>query len=81
MALGNEAPAMIPGEFDEVYMFSTSEEAGLGSDSEIHHWMSTQTEGEDDAKTAYNLTRRTDFTRKSLYDLLKIQIAGSEMFS
>jgi len=81
MALGNKAPAMIPGEFDEVYMFSTSEEGGLAGESEIHHWMSTQTEGEDDAKTAYNLARRTDFTRKSLYDLLKAQIAGSEMFS
>jgi len=81
MALGNKAPAMIPGEFDDVWMFSTSEEGGLSGESEIHHWISTQTEGEDDAKTAYNLARRTDFTCKSLYDLLKAQIAGSEMFS
>jgi hypothetical protein len=82
MALGNRAPAMIPGEFDEVYMFGTSEQGGLDSpESQIHHHVITQTSGEDDAKTAYNLARETDFTKKSLYDLLKGQIAGAEMFT
>jgi hypothetical protein len=81
MALGNKAPAMIPGEFDELWLFGTREEGGLGSsDGEIHHLMTTQTEGEDDAKTAYNLQRRTDFTKKNLYDLIQAQLAGSEMF-
>jgi len=81
MALGNKAPAMIPQEFDEVYMFGTEEMGGLdGTPSTIHHIMSTQTEGEDDAKTAFNIARRTDFTNGNLYDMLMAQIRGSEMF-
>ena len=81
MALGNKAPAMIPGEFDELYVFGTQEVGGLSNESETKHVMFTQTTGEDDAKTAFNLSRMTDFTNKNLYDLLKAQIAGGEMFA
>ena len=79
MSLGTKAPAIIPGAFDEIYMFGTSEE-GFG-DSQTKHMMFTQTTGEDDAKTAFNLAKMTDFTNKPLYDLLKAQLVGQEMFT
>lgn len=80
MALGNKAPAMIPGEFDEVYLFATAEVGADKDGSVIHHYVTTQTCGEDDAKTAFKLAKVTDFTDASLYDMLKAQILGSEMF-
>jgi len=82
MTLGNKAPAMIPGEFDEVYMFGTKEIGGASAqdpESKIHHYMTTVTAGEDDAKTAFNLARETDFTDGSLYNKLIAQITGAEM--
>jgi hypothetical protein len=80
-AVGNKAPAIIPTEFDEVYLFGTQEAGNLSGESEIRHIMTTETTGDDDAKTAFKIQRRTDFTNQSLYDLLQGQIAGSEMFT
>jgi hypothetical protein len=42
--------------------------------------MTSETSGDDDAKTAFLLAKYTDFTDKSLYELLQSQIAGKEMF-
>lgn len=86
MTLGNKAPAIVPTEFDEVYMFGTQEVGGAiaGEQSSIKHVMTTQTEGEDDAKTAFKLARYTDFTddnkQGNLYEQLMRQISGQEMF-
>jgi hypothetical protein len=82
MTLGNKAPAIVPTEFDECWMFGTQETGGTGPNdpAEIRHVMCTQTEGEDDAKTAFRLSRHTDFTNGNLYELLMSQIRGSEMF-
>jgi len=79
---GRKVAAFVPTQFDELYLFGTSETGGLegGSNSHIRHLMTTETSGEDDAKTAFSLQRMTDFTGKNLYDLLRAQQAGEEMF-
>ena len=79
---GKAIGAYIPAQFDDVYVFGTREIGGASVQdpiSRIHHLMTTVTQGEDDAKTAFNLARETDFTDGSLYDKLLSQIAGSEM--
>jgi hypothetical protein len=78
MAIGNKAPAIIPTEFDEVYLFGTT--AGDEPTARVKHLMTTETTGEDDAKTAFKFEQIIDFTNKDLYTILKSQIAGSEMF-
>lgn len=79
---GRKVAAVFPTKFDEVYTFGTREEGGLqGEGSTIKHIMTTQTEGEDDSKTAFNLARYTDFTNGNLYEKLMQQISGAELFS
>jgi hypothetical protein len=73
---GRKAAAYIPMEFDNVFQFGFKEEGGLEGDSEIKHIMISQTIGDDDAKCAYNLTKITDFTNKSLYDEIQMQLRG-----
>lgn len=79
---GRKVAAYVPTQFDELYLFGTSETGGLdGKESNIKHMMTTETSGEDDAKTAFKLQKITDFTNKSLYDELQLQLAGQELFS
>ena len=79
---GKKVAAWVPTQFDEVYLFGTSEQGGLGEneESKTHHLMTSETTGEDDAKTAFFLSKYTDFTDKNLYEMLQAQIAGAEMF-
>ena len=78
---GRKVAAYIPTQFDEVYLFGTSEVGGLdGGPTTIQRMVITEQYGQDDAKTAINISRYTDFTNKNLYDLFKSQIAGKEMF-
>lgn len=80
---GRKVAAYIPTQFDEVYLFGTSQGGDLSSQSisTVRHIMTTETCGEDDAKTAFKLEQFIDFTNKNnLYDILKSQILGSEMF-
>lgn len=78
VSVGTKAAAIVPGNFDEVYLFATS--SGFDS-GRVEHCVTTETCGEDDAKTAFTLPRVIDFTNKCLYDELKKAIAGSEMFT
>jgi hypothetical protein len=81
MTLGNKAPAIIPSEFDEVYMFGTRAVGGISINDpiKIQRIMKTETCGEDDAKTAYKLASETDFTNANLYEKLQAQIAGAKI--
>jgi hypothetical protein len=73
--------AYVPTQFDEVYLFGTAPGGGLdGSSSRVRHIMTTETCGEDDAKTAFKLEQSFDFTDKNLYEMVQAQIRGSEMF-
>ena len=76
---GKKVAAYIPTQFDEVYLFGTSE-GDLDENARVRHIMTSETSGEDDAKTAFKLSKFTDFTNKSLYEMLQSQIAGQEMF-
>jgi hypothetical protein len=78
---GRKVAAYVPTQFDEVYLFGTSEVGGLdGRDSHVRHMMTSETSGEDDAKTAFKISKMTDFTNKSLYDQLQSQLAGEALF-
>ena len=77
---GKAVGAWIPSQFDEVYLFGTSEMGDLDGESHVRHIMTSETSGEDDAKTAFHLEKYTDFTGKNLYELLQAQQAGKEMF-
>lgn len=79
---GKAIAAYIPAQFDNVFLFGTQQTGGLSINDPLKttHKVITQTYGEDDAKTAFNLATETDFTGKNLYDELQKQIAGAEMF-
>lgn len=78
---GRKAAAIIPTEFDNVFMFGYKEVGGMdGSQPTIQRIMITEPSGEDDAKTALNIQRTVDFTNGSLYEILQSQIAGVKMF-
>lgn len=80
---GNKVGAWIPTVFDEVYMFGYNQTGGLGAGDKIGvaRNILTMPYGEDDAKTAYRLAPNIDFTDKSFYDLLKLQIAGQKFMA
>jgi len=74
---GRKVAAWIPTQFDEVYLFGTSEDYET---QKVKHMMTSETSGEDDAKTAFHLSQFTDFTNNNLYDLLIQQRAGADLF-
>lgn len=77
---GKAVAAYIPTQFDEVYMFGY-EVKGLGTPDDptkIHRICITQPEGEDEAKTAYSLSKYIDFTDGNFYEILQQQIAGQK---
>lgn len=78
---GKKPAAYIPTQFDENWLFGTcqGDYDNMGN-AKVKHLMTTETTGEDDAKTAFKLPQIIDFTDASLYDQLKASIAGSEMF-
>ena len=76
---GKKVATYIPTCFDEVYLFGTSQGFMDGKEP-VRHLMTTETTGEDDAKSAFKLEQIIDFTNKNLYDILKSQINSSEMF-
>lgn len=78
VSVGTKAAAIVPGNFDEVYLFGTSPSFDA---NHVEHLVTTETCGEDDAKTAFILPKMIDFTNKSLYDELKKAVAGSNMFA
>jgi hypothetical protein len=81
---GKKVAAYIPTQFDEVYLFGTRQgDMGADAKTPVEHIMTTETVGEDDAKTAFKLAQYINFTQpreKPLYDQIQAQIAGSEMF-
>lgn len=76
---GKKVAAYIPTQFDDVWLFGTSK-GDLDPNSRVRHLMTSETSGEDDAKTAFRLAKMTDFTDANLYELIQQQIAGAEMF-
>lgn len=77
---GRKAAAIIPTEFDNIFMFGYKEDGGLdGSASTIRRLALTVPAGEDDAKSALNVSREIDFTNGSFFDIVQSQIAGVEM--
>jgi hypothetical protein len=77
-SIGTKAAAIVPANFDEVYLFAT-----MPDDSpmaRVRHLMTTETCGDDDAKTAFVLPQIIDFTNGNLYDELLAAVAGSNMF-
>lgn len=74
---GTKVAAFVPTQFDELYTFSTQESGGMdGQKSRIRRFVLTETEGPDDAKTAYSLDKSIEFTDKNFYNILQEQIAG-----
>lgn len=73
---GNKVGAWIPTGFDEVYMFGYEQTGGLeGKDSvTVSRKVLTKPYGEDDAKSAYDLSSVIDFTNGSFYDKLQAEI-------
>lgn len=69
---GKAIAAYIPAQFDEVWHFGI-ERGALFDDNapKIKHYTITESLGDDYAKTAYNLETKIDFTRGSLYDIIK----------
>lgn len=67
LTAGRKVAAYIPTKFDDEWMFG-HQDAPLGSEEEPKRVVSTQSFGEDSARSAYNLPALIDFTNQSLYD-------------
>lgn len=82
MTAGRKAAAIVPQEFDEIYLFGHKEEGGMAGETEyVKHFACTESVGEDDAKTAYKFDKYIDFTNASFYDLLQKQINGQKFMA
>lgn len=71
---GNKIAAYIPAQFDDVWHFATQSPFGASldvKDERVQRIVCTEQIGEDDAKTAFDLPAKINFTGGSLYDKIK----------